>query len=298
MAMGSTPSGTPNQPDPAVTDLIDSTARRGLSIDLLVGAKIGGRLIAAWLAVESQGRAALVLGPGPRVAGGPTESVDAAVAALQALRREAVHKGIALLEILLPPMDTAQGQILERAGFRRITRLIYLRQHCGMEEFPRSMGPGGMGADIDWQSYGPETHGLFARALKASYVQSLDCPELDGLRDIDEVLAGHRSAGEFDPRFWWIAVRAKEPVGVILMSRLPTATTMEVVYMGVAQPARGTGVADALLDRAEALARQSGVTTLALAVDARNEPARRLYSRRRFIETGQRDAWIATPCAP
>jgi GNAT superfamily N-acetyltransferase len=125
-------------------------------------------------------------------------------------------------------------------------------------------------------------------------VESLDCPELTGLRPIAEVLAGHRATGLFDSSLWWVARRGEEPVGVMLLNRIPDVEALEVVYMGVAQAARGTGVADGLLDQAVAAAKQAGASTLALAVDQRNTPARRLYTRWGFTETGARDAWIAT----
>ena len=64
--------------------------------------------------------------------------------------------------------------------------------------------------------------------------------------------------------------------------------------MGVAQVARGTGVADALLQRAVQTAADVSLTTLALAVDERNTPALRLYRRWGFVDTGVRDAWIAS----
>lgn len=63
--------------------------------------------------------------------------------------------------------------------------------------------------------------------------------------------------------------------------------------MGVAQAARGTGVADALLQWAVEAVARAGDVYVALAVDAKNTAARRLYERWDFVETGARDAWIA-----
>ncbi len=64
--------------------------------------------------------------------------------------------------------------------------------------------------------------------------------------------------------------------------------------MGVAQVARGTGVADAVMQRAVEAAGRVGANSLALAVDQRNTPARKLYGRWGFIEFAARDAWIIT----
>jgi ribosomal protein S18 acetylase RimI-like enzyme len=65
--------------------------------------------------------------------------------------------------------------------------------------------------------------------------------------------------------------------------------------MGVAQPARGTGVANALLARAVARCASKSASYLTLAVDARNTPANCFYRRWGFLETRRMNAWIATP---
>ena len=82
-------------------------------------------------------------------------------------------------------------------------------------------------------------------------------------------------------------------MGVLLLNGIAERRALEVVYMGVAPSARGAGVGDALLERAVKVASTVGASTLALAVDERNAPARRLYQRWGFREVGLRDAWIA-----
>ena len=111
---------------------------------------------------------------------------------------------------------------------------------------------------------------------------------------MSDVLAGHRVAGAFDPELWSVAVREAQPVAVLLLSRLARQEAVEIVYMGVAQVARGTGVADAVMRRAVEAAGRVGANTLALAVDLRNTPARKLYGRWGFVEFADRDAWIVT----
>jgi ribosomal protein S18 acetylase RimI-like enzyme len=131
--------------------------------------------------------------------------------------------------------------------------------------------------------------------LERSYAQSLDCPELTGVRTTSDVLAGHRATGEFDPGLWSVAMRGEEPVGILLLAPIPNASIAELVYCGVAQPARRKGVAHALLLRALTLTRSVSATSLTLAVDHRNVPARRLYDRWQFVPFAARAAWIATP---
>ncbi len=175
------------------------------------------------------------------------------------------------------------------SGFRYLTRLLYLRRTVGPAV--SGLGPAG---DLRWVTYGADQDELFADAVERTYAQSLDCPELTGVRPMSDVLAAHRAAGVFVPTLWSVALRRDEPVAVLLLNRLPRQPALEIVYMGVAQVARGTGVANDVLRRAVDAAGGSGATSLALAVDQRNAPARRVYTRWGFAEFAARDAWIVT----
>ena len=67
-----------------------------------------------------------------------------------------------------------------------------------------------------------------------------------------------------------------------------------VTAVSVTPEARGEGVGAALLDDAVARARDEGMTSIALDVDAKNSGARRLYERHGFVVTGTSSpAWLA-----
>ena len=123
----------------------------------------------------------------------------------------------------------------------------------------------------------------------------MDWPKLNGLRSLDEAVATHRSTGPFDPRLSWVALEVEMAVAVLLISRLPSNRAMELVYMDVAQPKRGTGVARQVLFRAFSEAACQGARNVALVVEVRNKSALRPYARWGFSEMASREAWIATP---
>lgn len=276
-------------PAPPVEQML-ATAQKGThSLELLFGAYDGDRLVAAVLGLVGEGATALVLLSNELK---QPKAYDGTLAALRRLVEASRRRSIGLLEVLTAPGAETQGSVLHKGGFRLLTRLRYLRRTLALvPDTPRDS------PDLDWVPFSPAVQPLFERALELTYAQTLDCPELSGIRTTSDVLAGHRTTGVFDPALWWVATRDQEPVGVLLLSRLASHPALEIVYMGVAQPVRGQGVAHALLRRAFDAAGNDGAKELTLAVDERNAPARHLYARWGFTEFGRRDAWIASPGA-
>lgn len=269
-------------------------ARRRLSPDLLFAVYQGRQLLSACVALVSPGAAALMLAPPVS----PDEQVrTAAGQALAAARQASPSRGLVLLQFLQSPEEAELAPQLEAAGFHKLTTLIY------MQRDPRLTKQNHSSPLLHWTTFDSSREPFFCQVLAKTYERSLDCPELSGLRQPSAILASHRSAGEFDPNLWWVASRGAEPVGVLLLAPLPGREILEIVYVGVVRGARGAGIADSLLDHALTAARHKRAQTLALAMDERNEPARRLYARWAFAEIGRRVAWIATNtfsegCAP
>ncbi len=276
-----------DDPHPQVAELLTAARRRSHEGLLLLGVYDVRHLVSACLAVQSPGASAMVYTPSGHKQG---SYLDATAEALRILQEAARQRGTALLESLLPPDTPDLRLAFQQAGFRYLTRLLYFRRRATSRDFQARSAD-----DLEWVDYHAESASRFHEAIRRSYVLSLDCPELMGLRTMEQVVAGHRAVGVHDPSLWWVALRAGETVGVLLLSPIPAQETIEVVYIGVAQAARGTGVGDALLGRAVDAGRASRARVLALAVDERNRPARRLYARWGFVETGVREAWIATP---
>lgn len=269
-------------------EFYDDNQRRGIRSEIHTAASPDGELVNACITLDSPGRAALLVFPA-------TVSGRAAALAAPTMLRVAVdsawRRPLKLLQILLPPRAEAVRRTAESVGFRFLTTLIYLERVAA----PESIQASPTVQDLNWIEYAPENESLFRAAVQSSYTQSLDCPELTGTRDLSEVLAGHRAAGDFHRSLWSVAMRDSSPAAVLLLAHLPKQNAVEVAYMGVSLENRGTGVADAVLHRALRQSAAVGARSLSLAVDERNLPARRLYARWGLRRIAERAAYIATP---
>lgn len=155
------------------------------------------------------------------------------------------------------------------------------------------------------------------QALDDSYIDTLDCPELCGLRTSRDVLESHRAVGQQDDRLWWLVFEgevggnlAGQPArGCVLLNATRESDAVELVYLGLGPRLRGRGLSRTLMElalrtvwehrRTLGLAPElvdsgshrspmnltGGVTC---AVDTRNTPALALYERLGFVRFGVR----------
>jgi ribosomal protein S18 acetylase RimI-like enzyme len=195
--------------------------------------------------------------------------------------------GARLAQTLLPPTDAPQAEPLLRNGFRHVTRLWYML-HPAPENVPALDGR------LTYESYArlPEP-ALLARVLQRTYEATQDCPEVTGVRTMDEVIEGHRAQGKYDPERWWLVRHGGEPIGVLLLTEMPEWASLDVAYVGVVPGARGRGFGRAIMGWALREAALSGIGRVTLSVDARNEPAWRLYRRLGFEAQDEREVYLA-----
>lgn len=254
-----------------VADFLGILARRGVSVADLWVVDDGGRLLWSVLPMPSPGRTLLLLGAPLAFAGrNPQAVVDCIDAVCASYRTLDLH----LAQTLLNPSDTATIEAYRSAGFRRMAELIYLQRTVR-----RPVAPKPFADPWSLETYTAANHNDFALALLESYVDSLDCPTLNGVRPIGDVIAGHQATGEFDPADWLLLRHHRQPMGVLLMSRTSVGDGMEIVYLGLSPPARGKGLADRLVQIALMRVAERKLTRLSLAVDSANAPALALYYR-------------------
>lgn len=290
----------------AARRLVSTADQFGIDLNLLWGTTVSGAsgkdLVAqVCLAVPGTGRTAMLFLSGPgdsalfgspaQQLAGRAESIRAALAGLAEDLPEPV-----LAQALPEPGETWAIDAYRSAGLQWVGDLAYLRRDYHHATSASASGwPAGVevSAVTNPDDFSPTGDGTaLVAALDASYADTLDCPELCGLRTTRDVLASHVATGDFEPSRWWVVRQGGKPEGCCLMNHVPDHDSLELVYLGLSPSLRGKGLAKTLLEFA--IARCAGVcaSEVTCAVDRRNTPAQRLYARMGFKEFTSRVAFV------
>jgi mycothiol synthase len=242
-------------------------------------ARSQGRVIGAFLTQALAGRAAAIWAPEvvPSLRRAATAAVLVRTAVIDLKLR-----GFRIIQAVLDESASRRGAgDLIRGGMPRVTELLYLERDTRV---PLPPAQGEMPSELDWRCFNPSHETEFREILQATYTSSLDMPELEGVRSLDDVIEGHRATGRFVPARWQLGQVRNDPGAavVLLLADIPDRDVWEVVYLGLTPAARGRGIGHAAIAHALGLAR-SHVSRLQLAVDLRNTPATRLYQSTGFV---------------
>jgi GNAT superfamily N-acetyltransferase len=272
-----------------IDTLLRYASRQHLSLEHCLVAGEQGTIETACLCVDAPGRTSSMFIPNHV----PTPAhAELIVALLKEAVSAAQGRHVRLIQGLVAPGAATERDLFAQAGFDRLTELIYLER-----DVTAPIARGLPAPPVEWEPYSTRRHEEFARVVEATYEASLDCAVLSGVREIEDTLASHHSAGEFDPRLWLLAQVQGQPVGVLLLARMPERASVEVVYMGLVPEVRGHGLGATLLRRALDVARSQGVSLVTLTVDVENAPARALYAAFAFRESSRREVWMRIlPC--
>lgn len=261
------------------------------------------------LGVPGSGRTAAVFLSEPPVSGDPdgpeTGTIErAACAEGLAQHLAATQPGVVrLLQSLPEPQDLWNINALRVAGFVNVGQLVYLRRSLGRSYTPRGYEPALPGGiTLRPLSVIPGTldehRPMLVGMLEETYIETLDCPALCGLRETGDILDSHLAVGQFDPSMWFLVMDGSRPAGCVLLSEVPDQRAYELVYFGLAPRIRGRGLGGRLLEIATRRVAARGGEALLCAVDRDNAPAVHLYERAGFKPFGERSALVrAVPSA-
>jgi GNAT superfamily N-acetyltransferase len=245
----------------------------------------GSDLLGATVCVAIPGGGGLIWPPG--CVEGPHRVIWEDRLVQEACRWLTQH-GVKIAQALLAPEEHVLAAPLERNGFRCITTLWYMSHDLNVPVQHLNTP-----VRLRFQTYGPQTQALFHKTLADTYVGTLDCPEVNGVRTIEEVIAGHRSQGRYNPEHWWLAWWGDRPAGVLIITEILESNDWEVAYMGVAAFARNQGFGREILLKGLFEARAAEVARVTLSVDARNLSAWKLYRGVGFEPTDRRAVYLA-----
>jgi ribosomal protein S18 acetylase RimI-like enzyme len=271
--------------DARVANAVRLVERRELDPAGILVARAGDDVLGALVCQPVPGASGLVWPPQSRHGRRRAEVEDELLRhACAWLRRRGARLGQALLTAgeagLAPP--------LERNGFTHVTSLWYLRHDLKLTyDFLRAPDR------LTYVACGIGDATVFRQTLPRTYQDTLDCPEVNGVRTLDEVFEGHRAQGVHDPGRWWVALDGDRPVGVLLLTAVPEWEAWDVAYVGVVPEARRRGWGRELMHKALRAAHASDAAQLTLSVDARNRPAWSLYLDLGFEPYDQREVYLA-----
>jgi ribosomal protein S18 acetylase RimI-like enzyme len=253
--------------------------------DGLLICRAGSMLVGAMAAIPLPGAAGLCWPP--QVTGAASVVVAAIEDMLiKAALGEFRRRGAGFVQALPTTDEIPQAPALLRHGFSHITTLLYLELNA-----PTSF-PVAPPARLRFESYAACDRSVFHATLWATYENTLDCPELNGLRTLDQIVEGHRAAFGCRLDWWWLAFVADRPVGVVVTAKAEEPDAWELSYLGLVPAARGRGLGTALATKAITACQSEGIKRVTLAVDRRNSPALRLYARLGFVETDRREVLL------
>jgi ribosomal protein S18 acetylase RimI-like enzyme len=270
-----------------VANALTLVARKELDPQGIVVVRRGRQLAGAMVSMLLPGAAGLVWPP-QAWAGPDAQAIEDGLVrhASAGLRRGSAR----MAQAILAPAEASLAAPLLRNGFRHITSLWYFRYDLSGPSKPvNSPSP----AELRFDPYPSCDASLFVQTLIRTYEGTLDCPEVNGVRSPDEILAGHQGQGDFDPNRWWLIRRDGAPAGVLLLTHMPDWQALDVAYLGVVPEARRRGVGRAATAKAIAEAGRAGVRQLTLAVDGRNRPAWDMYRAAGFVPHEKREVYLA-----
>lgn len=250
-----------------VTALLAAEKAGKIGFDGLFVGRRGARIVGAIWCLPQPGRIATLWGPKLL----PSEQDTLANQLIQHSRGYAQREGVHLVQSLLEAENSTTAQYLTAGGFLEITRV---EQMVATPAAASVLPP-----DDDRQLTAcPDVRSSsFQQLVARTYEGSLDCPELDDLRQIEDVLDGYLSTSAGRPEHWYTFQCEGQTAGTILLAHHAEIHQLELIYFGLLPSFRRRGLGAELIRFALLLGAELGCELVTTGVDVRNIPAVTLY---------------------
>jgi len=188
---------------------------------------------------------------------------------------------VELVQAAVADVDFAAQQMLEAAGFRYLATVdqMWLSPIVATSIDDATQGQQHSAWQPRWTDMSEVAEANFLTLLESTFQESLDCPELNNLRSIRDVLDSFLLGRRFSElKNWRVAWEGRRMIGCLILEEHENSVS-EIVYMGLAPSARHRGMGKQLVGQAVERALSQGLSGVALAVDMRNVPAIKTYVR-------------------
>ncbi len=256
----------------ALVQAIDAVRNEGeVAWDGLFVHRCGERLNTIW-AQPLPGRTAALWPPAVRD--------PAARSLLQAANRFLDQQAIAITQVLLElPRDEVGGSLqatihlLASCDYHWLANLQYLVAEKTLFPSTPPILP------LQFEARAGDQPLRLAALIEQTYVETWDCPSVEGIRSITDVLTSYQATGNYQRQHWFFVQHQERDVGALLLAPHGSGEVWEVVYMGIVPDARGHGFGCQLVQHAFWRTAHGGGNRLVLAVDESNSPALSMYHR-------------------
>ena len=253
-----------------------------ISLNGLFELRRGDCMVAASLAQVQEGRTATVSPPRTF----PMDRDDFAQMLYEAIDGLLINENVRLAQVLVTTDASQDARRLITAGYRHSVDLMYLVSP--RHQFPEAQPT----TEINFESFSEQQRSRLERIIGLTYQKTLDCPSLNGLRQIHDVLEGYRTTGVYSPNRWFFLTSEGLDIGCLLLSDHPAEDQWEVVYLGLIPEVRGRNWGLAATRMAQWKTGQAGRCRLVLAVDSLNLPAISIYAAAGFEMWDRRSIFL------
>ncbi|WDI42682.1 GNAT family N-acetyltransferase [Bremerella sp. P1] len=265
-----------------VTALLAAEKQGKISFDGLMTATRGNRVVSSIWCLSQPGKIGTVWGPGIL----SEESDSTADLLIQQAVQFAKHHDCHLLQSLVGPENRPAGNLLAGCGFQSITLLSHLEALT--EDVPAEPPH----SDLQFRRCDDFQSEAFRNLVAQTYENSLDCPELDGMRDVADVLEGYHATSNKSTYNWYTLENDGEMIGVVITAHHAEPQQLELIYFGLTPRYRQLGLGKEILRFVLQLAQFLGCRSTITGVDQRNTPAIALYRRFGFEQASVKELFL------
>lgn len=181
--------------------------------------------------------------------------------------------------------STEAHDTLIDAQFQRVTTMETWSLDVGASPVSANLNPTGV--------QHPKSIRDCQTLLTEAQTSSTDLPELEGIREPNDVWKGFSLVAPMESSWWTHEVQG-EAVALAIVDQRNVAR-WGLAFLGVKPSHRQKGIGSLVLSGILAQAKAKGVETIDLLVDSRNLDARRLYTARGFSARNSRPIYLWLP---